>query len=160
MPKLTIVCAGKMKETYQKDAINEYLKRLSKYFTCSIEEVPDIKIKDDASLKEEELVIKKEGELLLKKIPSDSYVFALDLHGKQFDSVAFASKIDSVFISGYSHICFVIGGSLGISSDVLARANEKISLSKMTFTHLMTREIILEQVYRACKINHKEKYHK
>ena len=93
-----------------------------------------------------------------------SNCFILNEESKNFKSTRaishFASKIDSVFISGYSHICFVIGGSLGISSDVLARANEKISLSKMTFTHLMTREIILEQVYRACKINHKEKYHK
>ncbi len=160
MPKLTIVCAGKMKETYQKEAINEYLKRLSKYFTCVIEEVPDIKIKDGASLKEEENIIIKEGELLLKKIPEDSYVFALDLHGKQFDSISFATKINDIFTKGYNHICFVIGGSLGISNDVLNRANEKISLSKMTFTHLMTREIILEQIYRACKINNKEKYHK
>ena len=160
MPKLTIVCAGKMKESYQKSAIDEYLKRLSKYFTCKIEEVPDIKISEKATLKEEEQVINKEGELLIKKIPSDSYIIALDLHGKEYDSISFAKKIDNIFLQGFHHLCFVIGGSLGISKEVLNISHERLCLSKMTFTHLMTRELILEQVYRACKINHGEKYHK
>ena len=160
MSKLTIVCAGKMKETYQKEEVAEFVKRLSKYFVVSISEVPDVKIKENASLKEEELVIIKEGEALLKKIPNDSYVIALDLHGKEYDSLEFAKKIEKIFVSGYHHLCFVIGGSLGISKVVLDRANERLCLSKMTFTHLMTRILVLEQVYRACKINNGEKYHK
>lgn len=160
MSKLTIVCAGKMKESYQKEEVKEFEKRLSKYFNISIIEVPDIKIKDNASSKEEEIVIEKEGEALLKKIPQESYVIACDLHGNEYDSISFAKKLDKIFVSGYHHICFVIGGSLGIAKSVLNRANERLCLSKMTFTHLMTRILILEQVYRACKINSGEKYHK
>lgn len=160
MPKLSIVCAGKMKESYQRKEVDEFLKRLSKYFTVNLIEVDDIKIKDGASKKEEEIVIVKEGELLLKKIPDDSYVIALDLHGVECDSLTFAKKLNNLLITGKSHLCFVIGGSLGISKDVLSRANERLCLSKMTFTHLMTRVLILEQIYRACKINHNEKYHK
>ncbi len=160
MPKLTICCVGKLKEKYQKDAINEYLKRLSKYFICNIEEVSDLKIPDNASISEENNIIEKEGMLLLKKIPLDAFVIALDVHGSMFSSIEFAEIIEDAFLRGYNHLCFVIGGSLGISSKVLQRANIKLSLSRMVFTHLMTREIILEQIYRACKINNKEKYHK
>ncbi len=160
MPKLTLCCVGKLKESFQKDAINEYLKRLSKYFTCVVEEVQDLKIKDNASLQEEQNVIEKEGELLLRRIPNDAFVIALDVHAKIFDSIEFSSIIQNAFIKGYNNICIAIGGSLGISKDVLQRANVNISLSKMTFTHLMTREIILEQIYRAMKIINKEKYHK
>lgn len=160
MPKLTLLVVGKLKETYQKDAIKEYIKRLSKYFDVVIEEVNDLKIPDNASEKDEETIILKEGELLLKKIPSDAYVIALDLHGKMIDSIEYASLIEKSFVNGYNHILIVIGGSLGISSRVLERANFKLSLSKMTFTHLMSRELILEQTYRALKIINKEKYHK
>lgn len=160
MPKLTILCVGKMKENYQKEYVKEYIKRLSKYFTCYIEEVPDLKISENATLKEEETVIKKEGELLLKKLPSDAYIVVLDLHGVELDSVSFAKKIENVFLSGYNHLCFIIGGSLGISKEVVQKANFALCLSKMTFTHLMTKELVLEQIYRACKINHNEKYHK
>ncbi len=157
MPKLSIICVGKLKEQFQKEAINEYLKRLSKYFICNIEEVPDLKISENASFKEEEIIIQKEGELLLKKIPDDSYVFSLDLHGKQYDSLQFADIIKDVFNYKSSNLCFVIGGSLGISDKVLQRSDIRLCLSKMTFTHIMTREIILEQIYRAMKIIKAEK---
>lgn len=160
MPKLTICCVGKLKEKYQKDAVNEYLKRLSKYFNCKIEEINDLKIPDNASLSEEQNIIYKEGQLLLQKIPSDAFVIALDVKGKMYDSVEFSSLLEGAFNKGFSHICFVIGGSLGISEEILKIAHVKLSLSKMVFTHLMTREIILEQIYRAMKIMHKEKYHK
>ncbi len=160
MPKLTICCVGKLKERFQKEAVEEYLKRLSKYFNCNIEEINDLKIPEKATLKEEETIIKKEGQMLLEKIPEESFVVALDVKGQMLNSLEFASLLDKTFCKGYNHLCFVIGGSLGISNEVLSRANFKLSLSKMVFTHLMVREIILEQIYRAMKILHHEKYHK
>lgn len=160
MPKLTICCVGKLKEKYQKEAVNEYLKRLSKYFNCFIDEVADLKIPDNASLIEEKAIIEKEGKLLLKKIPSDAFVIVLDVAGNMYDSLQFSDLLNKAFVQGYNTICVVIGGSLGITSEVINKANVVLSLSKMVFTHLMTREIILEQIYRAMKIIHNEKYHK
>lgn len=160
MPKLTICCVGKLKENYQKEAVNEYLKRLSKYFNCKIEEINDLKIPENASFSEEQNIINKEGQLLLQKIPSDAYIIALDVSGNALDSIEFSNLLNNAFNKGFNHLCFIIGGSLGISKDILAKSHVRLSLSKMVFTHLMTREIILEQIYRAMKIMHNEKYHK
>ena len=141
--KITIVCVGKIKEKFYQDAIKEYAKRLSRYISLSILEVKDI-----------------EGERILKNIREDGYVIALAIEGKPLDSVEMAHKIDSLGLGGTSHIYFVIGGSLGLSEAVLQRADFKLSFSRMTFPHQLMRVILLEQIYRSCRIINHEPYHK
>ena len=159
MLNIKLVVVGKLKEKFHKDEVNEYLKRLSKYAKVNLIEVEEEKIKDNSSLKENEQILNKEGSNILKQIKENEFVFLLDLHGKEISSEEFASKIDQLMIN-YSTITFVIGGSLGISEDLRRRSNFKLKLSPMTFTHQMTRIIILEQIYRAFKINNNEVYHK
>ena len=159
MLNIKLVVVGKLKETFHKDEVNEYLKRLSKYAKVNLIEVEEEKIKDNSSLKENEQILNKEGSNILKQIKENEFVFLLDLHGKEISSEEFASKIDQLMIN-YSTITFVIGGSLGVSEDLRRRSNFKLKLSPMTFTHQMTRIIILEQIYRAFKINNNEVYHK
>lgn len=159
MLNIKLVVVGKLKEKFHKDEVNEYLKRLSKYAKVNLIEVEEEKIKDNSSLKENEQILNKEGSNILKQIKENEFVFLLDLHGKEISSEEFASKIDQLMIN-YSTITFVIGGSLGVSEDLRRRSNFKLKLSPMTFTHQMTRIIILEQIYRAFKINNNETYHK
>ena len=159
MLNIKLVVVGKLKEKFHKDEVNEYLKRLSKYAKVNLIEVEEEKIKDNSSLKENEQILNKEGSNLLKQIKENEFVFLLDLHGKEISSEEFASKIDQLMIN-YSTFTFVIGGSLGVSEDLRRRSNFKLKLSPMTFTHQMTRIIILEQIYRAFKINNNEVYHK
>lgn len=159
MLNIKLVVVGKLKEKFHKDDVNEYLKRLSKYAKVNLIEVEEEKIKDNSSLKENEQILNKEGSNILKQIKENEFVFLLDLHGKEISSEEFASKIDQLMIN-YSTITFVIGGSLGVSEDLRRRSNFKLKLSPMTFTHQMTRIIILEQIYRAFKINNNEVYHK
>lgn len=159
MLNIKLVVVGKLKEKFHKDEVNEYLKRLSKYAKVNLIEVEEEKIKDNSSLKENEQILNKEGSNILKQIKENEFVFLLDLHGKEISSEEFASKIDQLMIN-YSTITFVIGGSLGVSEDLRRRSNFKLKLSPMTFTHQMTRIIILEQIYRAFKINNNEVYHK
>ena len=159
MLNIKLVVVGKLKEKFHKDEVNEYLKRLSKYAKVNLIEVEEEKIKDNSSLKENEQILNKEGSNILKQIIENEFVFLLDLHGKEISSEEFASKIDQLMIN-YSTITFVIGGSLGVSEDLRRRSNFKLKLSPMTFTHQMTRIIILEQIYRAFKINNNEVYHK
>ena len=159
MLNIKLVVVGKLKEKFHKDEVTEYLKRLSKYAKISLIEVDEEKIKDNSSLKENEQILVKEGNNILKQIKDNEYVFLLDLHGNEISSEEFATKVDSL-TSSYSTLTFVIGGSLGVSNDLRKRSNFKLKLSPMTFTHQMTRIIILEQIYRACKINANETYHK
>ena len=159
MLNVRIVCVGKIKDSFNKQGIDEYKKRLSRYIKLDIVEVDDAKIKDNASLKEEEIVKKEEGIRILKQVKDNEYMILLDLHGKEIDSVEFSKIIDSTSIR-FSTITFVIGGSLGLSEEVIKRANYRLCLSKMTFTHQMTRGILLEQIYRAFKILNNEVYHK
>lgn len=158
--KIKIIAVGSIKEQYFKDAINEYIKRLTPYTKVEIVEVDDISSKANARLKEEEQVKEKEGARLLSKIHANDYVVTLDLNQNEFDSVSFSMRLEEMFIKGQSTIVFVIGGSLGLSEQIKRRANESLTLSKMTFTHQMTRVILLEQIYRAFKIAKGEKYHK
>ena len=158
--KIKIVCVGKLKEKYLKDAIDEYTKRLSRFCTVQIIELSDEKIPDNASLAEEEKVLEAEGEKILKNISSSDYVFSLCVEGKALSSEEFAQKLSSVALSGKSTICFVIGGSLGLSKAVKARSDFRLSFSKMTFPHQLMRVFLTEQIYRAFKINANEKYHK
>lgn len=143
-----------------RDAVNEYTKRLSRYVKLEVIEVADEKTPDHASLKEEELIREKEGERLLRHIKGDDHVIALAITGVQYDSVAFSRRLDGFGMSGKGHVVFVIGGSLGLSEQVLGRADEELSFSKMTFPHQLMRVILLEQIYRAYRIIRGEPYHK
>ncbi len=158
--KITILCVGKLKEKFMRDAVNEYTKRLSRYVKLEVIEVADEKTPDHASLKEEELIREKEGERLLRRIKGDDHVIALAITGVQYDSVAFSRRLDGFGMSGKGHVVFVIGGSLGLSEQVLGRADEELSFSKMTFPHQLMRVILLEQIYRAYRIIRGEPYHK
>jgi 23S rRNA (pseudouridine1915-N3)-methyltransferase len=160
MLHINIICIGKIKESFFRDSIDEYSKRLNKYCTLNITELPDEKIPNNASEKEALLIKEKEGQNILNNIKKDSYIICLDLKGKQFTSEEFANKIENISLNSNSCITFVIGGSLGISNSVLNIANELISFSKMTFPHQLFRIILLEQIYRAFKIIKNETYHK
>jgi len=157
---IDVVAVGKIKEKYLNEGIREYSKRLSRYCSLNIMEVDDEKAPENLSDKEMEMIKSKEGEKLLSKIPSGAFVVALAIEGKQLSSEALSEKISDIMVEGNSHIVFVIGGSLGLSRDVLKRANLKLSFSKMTFPHQLMRMILLEQVYRAFRIMRNEPYHK
>ena len=157
---ISIIVVGKLKEKYLKAGIDEYLKRLSSYAKIEIVEIPDEKAPEVLSAAEMEQVKQKEGEKLLAKLPHDTYVMALAIDGKMKSSEELADSLDKLATYGKSKIAFVIGGSLGLSDEVLKRADEKLSFSKMTFPHQLMRLILLEQVYRAFRINRNEPYHK
>ena len=158
--KLTILCVGKLKEKFMRDAVAEYEKRLTRYVKLDVVEVADERTPDGASEKEEDRIREKEGERLLRQIKEDDHVVALAISGKQYDSLAFARRLDGVALRGRSRVVFVIGGSLGLSEQVLARADEELSFSKMTFPHQLMRVILLEQIYRGYRIIRGEPYHK
>ncbi|MBR1692823.1 MAG: 23S rRNA (pseudouridine(1915)-N(3))-methyltransferase RlmH [Lachnospiraceae bacterium] len=158
--KITILCVGKVKESYFRDGIAEYVKRLSKYAKVEIVEVADEKTPEHAGEKEELLIRQREGERLLKSWRGDAYTIVLAIEGKKLDSVSLAEKIEKLGISGESHIQFVIGGSLGLADEVMRRADEKLSFSDMTFPHQLMRLILCEQIYRSYRIIHHEPYHK
>ena len=158
--KITIVTVGKIKEKYLRDAIAEYTKRLSKYCKLEIVEVADEKTSDNASAAIEDGIRQKEGERILKNIADDAFVITLEIEGKLLDSVEFSKKMEQLAVQGKSHICFVIGGSIGLGQEVLKRSNYALSFSKMTFPHQLMRVILLEQIYRAYRIQMKEPYHK
>ena len=158
--RITIVCVGKVKEKFYRDAIDEFSKRLSRYCKLEIIEVVDEKTPDNASDIEVRQIKDKEGERILKNIKDDAYVICLCIDGKQLDSEKLAEKIDSLGIQGVSHICMVIGGSLGLSDMVVKRADYRLSFSMMTFPHQLMRVILLEQIYRSYRIINKEPYHK
>ncbi len=157
---IKIVCVGKIKEAFYRDAIAEYQKRLSRYAKLQIIEVTDEKTPDRASLAQENQIKLREGERILASIRDTDYVIALSIDARSLDSLSFAAHIDSLGSKGISSLCFVIGGSLGLHTAVLDRADELLSFSAMTFPHQLMRVILLEQFYRACRINHHEPYHK
>lgn len=158
--QIDIICVGKVKEQYLRDAIGEYSKRLSRYCKLNILEVADEKTPEHASEGVERQIKAKEGERIAKHIKPGAYVIALAIDGQQVTSEGFARKINQLGIQGVSHIQFVIGGSIGMDDAILRKANYKLSFSKMTFPHQLMRVILLEQVYRAYKINAHEPYHK
>jgi len=158
--KITVITVGKIKEKYLRDAIAEYSKRLSKYCKLEILEVADEKTPENASETVEEGIRQKEGERILKHIKEDAYVITLEIGGKMLDSVEFSRKIETLGIQGKSHICFVIGGSIGLGQEVLKRSDYGLSFSKMTFPHQLMRVILLEQIYRGYRIMSNEPYHK
>lgn len=150
---ITVICVGKIKEKYLKDAILEYSKRISKFTKFNIIEVAD---RDKGTVTE---IIDKEGNDILKYINDKDYVISLEIDGNNLSSIELAKKIDTTF-NNYSNIAFVIGGSYGLSDLVKERSNYTLSFSKLTFPHQLFRVILLEQIYRAFKINNNETYHK
>lgn len=158
--KITIAAVGKIKEKYLKDGIDEYTKRLSRFCDLEIIEVQDEQAPDNLSEAGEKQIMKKEAEKLLKRIKEGSLLVVMDVKGDKLDSEGFAAKLKSFFVSGSSHITFIIGGSLGVDEELLKRANLRLSMSSMTFPHQLARLILLEQIYRCFKINSGETYHK
>ena len=151
--KVTLITVGKIKEKFFQDAIAEYSKRLSRYCKLEIIQVADEKTPDKASEAEEQQIKDKEGKRILEQIKDGAFMIALD-------SEELAAKIEKWGVSGISQIVFIIGGSLGLSNQVLARADYKLSFSKMTFPHQLMRVILLEQIYRSYRIIQGEPYHK
>ena len=158
--KITIVCVGKVKEKYLRDAIAEYEKRLSRYCKLQVIEVADEKTPDGASTVVEDQIREREAERILKNLRPDDPVVTLEIEGKQMDSVDFAQKMEQMGVEGVSHIQFVIGGSLGLHEKVSKVSGWKLSFSKMTFPHQLMRVILLEQIYRGYRIMSGEPYHK
>ena len=156
---MALVCMGRLKEKYWRDAAGEYEKRLSRYTKFETIELPDLPEPANSSPAIEQQIKEKEGTAILAKIRPEDTVIALCIDGKQLDSVQLSRKLTQIQDSG-KRIVFVIGGSLGLSEAVVARANVKLSFSPMTFPHQLARIMLLEQVYRACKIAAGERYHK
>lgn len=150
---IKIVCVGKIKEAFYRDAIEEYKKRLSKYTDIEIIEVPDEGLSDIKTS------IKKESEKILKVVNQKDYIITMEIDGKELSSPDLANKIDSIFNIN-SNITFIIGGSYGLSDEVKNISNFKLSFSKLTFPHQLFRVLLLEQIYRSFKINNNESYHK
>ena len=149
---IKIITVGKIKEKYLTDAINEYLKRLNKYTKINLIEVPDENFDITKTLETEKKSI-------LKYVSEKDYIITMEIEGKELSSIEFARKIDEIQINN-SNICFIIGGSYGLSDEIKKMSNFKLSFSKMTFPHQLFRLILLEQIYRAYKINNNESYHK
>lgn len=159
MLNILILCIGKIKENYLKDAINEYSKRLSKFCNLKITELQDEKLptKINGSIINE--IKNKECDKIIDAIKKDSHVICLDLKGKEYSSEDFSKKIENIALNFNSSITFIIGGTLGLNEKVLSLASEKICFSKMTFPHQLIRVFLLEQLFRAFKISNNETYH-
>ena len=156
---INIISVGKIKEKYFTAAIDEYAKRLSRFVKLNTTEVPDEKIPDNASGKEMELIKEKEGAKILAKLPQNSFVVTLCIEGKELSSEELAEKISDISMTS-SNITFIIGGSLGLADAVKCKSNLRLSFGRMTLPHQLMRVVLLEQIYRAFKINNNESYHK
>ena len=150
---IKIITVGNLKEKYLKDAVEEYLKRIKKYTNIEI-----IEIKDEG-LVEESKAIELEGEKIKKHLTGKEYIITLEIEGKQMTSLEFANRLERIQIEN-SNIVFIVGGSYGISNEIINKSNMHLSFSKMTFPHQLFRVILLEQIYRCFKVNHNERYHK
>lgn len=158
--RIRIVCIGKLKERYWSEAVEEYSKRLSRYCELEIVQLKEARLPDKASLADEQNVIFEEGQSILKNIKEGSQVITLEIKGKELSSEGLSAYLGELQLEGKSDLTFVIGGSLGLSEQVSARADFKLSFSRMTFPHQMMRVILLEQIYRTFKILRNETYHK
>ena len=157
--RITIAAAGKIKEKYLKLGIEEFLKRLKPFAQVEICEIHEEKMPENPSPAEKEQVLRKEGARLLRLVPEGSHLFVLDVYGKEMSSEELAERIAALSLEGQSSLTFLIGGAFGLSREVRDAADTLLSFSPMTFTHQMVRLLLLEQVYRAFKINRGEKYH-
>ena len=158
--KITILTVGKIKEKYLKDAIAEYVKRLSRYCKLQIVEVEDEKTPDGASAAMEDQIKEKEAARLSKCLDEEAFLITLEIQGKMLDSEDFSKTMEQICLRGKNHIQFVIGGSLGLHTSITERSDLALSFSKMTFPHQLMRVILLEQVYRSFRIQNNEPYHK
>jgi 23S rRNA (pseudouridine1915-N3)-methyltransferase len=157
---VSIICIGKIKEAFFRDAVLEYQKRLSRYCDFTIRELSEVSLSENPSNAEIDICLEKESEAILKEIPRDAYVFALCIEGKGISSEELSEKIESLAVSGKSKIVFIIGSSFGLNQKIKQRADFKLSFSKMTFPHQLFRVLLTEQIYRAFTIINKAKYHK
>jgi len=157
---ITIISVGKLKEKFMRQAVDEYMKRLTAYAKVNIIEVPDEKAPENLSPAQAEAIKQKEGNRILKHINDNTYVITLEIDGKMLTSEQLSEKIGDLSLYGQSRVAFVIGGSLGISDGIKQRSNMALSFSTMTFPHQLMRVVLLEQVYRAFKIMRGEPYHK
>lgn len=160
MVNVTIICVGKLKEKYLRDACDEYKKRLSALCKLNIIELTPEKLSDNPSAKEIENALKAEGKAIAEKIPNGARIYTMCIEGKQFSSVELSGQLDDIAVSGFSHVVFIIGGSFGLSEEIKAKSHIKLSMSKMTFPHQLARVMLLEQIYRAAQISAGTKYHK
>ncbi|NLO85582.1 MAG: 23S rRNA (pseudouridine(1915)-N(3))-methyltransferase RlmH [Clostridiales bacterium] len=157
---VTLICVGKLKERFFTDAADEYLKRLRRLMPVTVIELPDEREPAAPSDALNDAVMRREGEKILQRIGAQDHVIAMCIDGKQVTSEGLAKKISSLFTEGKSNLTFIIGGSLGLHNSVIQRANERMSMSEMTFPHQLARVMLLEQLFRAAKINAGERYHK
>ena len=157
--KITLACVGKIKEKYLTAGIEEFTKRLTPFCKLETIAISEERMPEDPSPAEKEQVLGRETERLLAVIPQNSYVIVLDVKGALISSEELAAKFDKLALEGNSNITFVIGGAFGYTDALRKRADEKISFSRMTFTHQMIRLLLIEQIYRAFKISRGEKYH-
>ena len=160
MQSINVICVGKLKEKYLRDAEAEYSKRLTAFCKLNIIEINEFALPDSPSEAQIRQGLEKEGKAILEKIGDTSYVFALCIEGKQRNSPDFSKEIENLAVSGHSNITFIIGGSFGLSDEIKQRANVKLSMSEMTFPHQLARVMLLEQIYRAFQISSGGKYHK
>lgn len=157
--KMTIVCAGKLKEKYLTAGITEYKKRLMPFTQFEIREIHEERMPENPSAAEKQQVLEKEGERLLRQVPEGSYLYVLDVYGEEKSSEELAAELGQLMAHGRSSITFLIGGAFGLSAAVRKAADCRLSFSRMTFTHQMVRLLLVEQIYRAFKIQRGEKYH-
>lgn len=160
MIHINVICVGKLREKYLQDALSEYSKRLSKYCSLNITELPDEKLPDKLNSSLIEMIKEKESNNIISHIEKNSYVISLDLKGKQYSSEEFSAKINNISLNICSNVTFIIGGTLGLSEKLLKYSNELICFSKMTFPHQLIRIFLLEQIFRAFKISNNETYHR
>ena len=157
--KITVVCAGKLKEKYLRDGVAEYEKRLRPYADLRTIEIIEERMKDRPSLAEKEEVLRREGERLSSQIPQRAYLIVLDVGGEEMSSEKFSARIDRLILMGESHIAFLIGGPFGLSDELRQRADLRLSFSQFTLPYQLIRLFLMEQIYRSFKISRHEPYH-
>ena len=157
---ITVIAVGKIKEKFYTQAIEEYAKRLSRYCTLKTIEIPDEKAPENLSDADMLSVIEKEGKRIIEKIPPSATIISMEIEGKQISSIEFSKQIEEFAIRGQSHLCFIIGGSLGLAEEIKKISHLKLSFSKMTFPHQLFRVMLLEQIYRGFRIMKGQPYHK
>lgn len=160
MLNITIICIGKLKEKYLRDACDEYSKRLSTLCKLNIIELPAERLSDSPSQKEIENALQSEGRKITEKIPKGSAVYTMCIEGKQRTSEELSRELDNLAVSGFGSVVFIIGGSFGLSDEVKKLSMHRLSMSKMTFPHQLARVMLLEQIYRCLQISIGTKYHK
>ena len=157
---IKIICVGKLKEKFWADAESEYLRRLSAYCRAEVTELPEQRLGNEPTDGDIRAALQREAQLIRKQIPAQSYTAALCIEGEQTDSESFSKMISGLAVRGVSRLCFIIGGSFGLDEGIKKEAAARVSMSRMTFPHHLARVMLLEQIYRAFKIEEGSKYHK